>query len=290
LKVFEALGAKRLMEQGDIILQGRLRPARIALKFPSVGATENLMMAAALVPGTTRIVNAAREPEIEDLGKFLNAMGADVRGAGRSAVEIRGGGSLRGARHRVIPDRIEAGTFLLAVAAAKGRVRLTGARGGHLKDVVAKLRRCGARIKEDASGLIIEVKGRPRPVSAATKPYPGFPTDLQAPWLSLMCLSTGTSAVRENVFENRFMHAAELARMGALIDVSGSTARILGISGLKGAPIMASDLRAGAALLVAALAAKGRTTLARVYHIDRGYEKVEVKLRGLGARIRRAKA
>lgn len=291
LKGFETLGAKRIVEHGDVVLSApKLRAARVAFKFPSVGATENLMMAASLVSGRTRIVGAAREPEIEDLAVFLNAMGASIKGAGTSTIEIKGVDGLMGVKHTVIPDRIEAGTFLLACAAAGGRLRLEGACGEHLKALTAKLRSAGAKVTEDRGGMSILMMSRPKPAAIETKPYPGFPTDLQAPWLSLMCLSSGTSKVIETVFENRFLHAAELGRMGALIDVSGHTARILGISGLHGAPIMASDIRAGAALIVAAVAAKGKTILQRVYHIDRGYEKVESKLRKIGVSIRRVSA
>ena len=288
LQGFENMGAWKGYEHGDILLKAeKLKPAAVTLRYPSVGATENLMMAACLVPGKTRILNAAREPEIEDLACFLNGMGAKITGAGRSTIDIRGAASLRGVDHRVIPDRIETGTFLIAAAATGGRVRLEGASGRDLKALIGGLRRAGAVIREDSNGLLLDMPSRPKPVSIATAPHPGFPTDLQAPWMSLMGLAKGNCRNKESVFENRFLHAAELSRMGAQIRVSGGTARVMGRRQLHGAPIMASDIRAGAALLVAALAAKGRSELQRVYHIDRGYERVESKLRKLGARIRR---
>ncbi|MBI3552594.1 MAG: UDP-N-acetylglucosamine 1-carboxyvinyltransferase [Elusimicrobia bacterium] len=291
LKGFAALGAREIADSGDIILSApRLRAGRVRFKFPSVGATEHLMMAAAAVPGATVIENAAREPEIEDLAVFLGRLGAKVRGAGTARIEVRGERTLHGAVHAVIPDRIETGTFMLAAAAATGRLTLLGAEPRHLKAVTAKMRAAGAKIDESAGSMTVSMSGRPRPVAIATAPHPGFPTDLQAPWLAWMCRASGRSRVTETVFENRFLHAAELRRMGAHIAVTGSEALVSGIERLSGAPIMASDIRAGAALLVAGLAAGGRTTISRVYHIDRGYERVEVKLRGAGARIRRVKA
>ncbi len=290
LKGFEAMGARRIADQGDIILSApRLKPGVVKLRFPSVGATENLMTAAAAVPGRTVIRNAAREPEIEDLGAFLTKLGAKVTGAGTATVTVEGRARLHGARHKVIPDRIEAGTFLIAAAAARGLVRLTGADAGHLEAVIAALRRTGATVKSGRGWIELRMERRPKPVSVRTEPYPGFPTDLQAPWMALMTLAAGFAKVRETVFENRFMHAAELARMGAQIAASGGTAVVAGVERLSGAPIMASDLRAGAALLIAALAAKGRTVISRVYHIDRGYEAVEKKLARAGARVERLK-
>ena len=290
LKGFEAMGARRIADQGDIIMSApRLNPVRIKLRFPSVGATQNLMMAAAATPGKTTIVNAAREPEMEDLGKFLQSLGAAVRGAGTATVTVVGKAKLHGAHHTVIPDRIEAGTFLLACAAARGRVKLQGAEASHLGAVIAALKKAGAKIKNGRNWIEISMERRPKAVSVVTKPHPGFPTDLQAPWMALMTLCTGFAKVTETVFENRFLHAAELGRMGAQIAVSGRCAVVAGQERLSGAPIMASDIRAGAALLVAGLAAKGKTTIARVYHIDRGYETVERKLSGAGARIERQK-
>jgi UDP-N-acetylglucosamine 1-carboxyvinyltransferase len=291
LKGFAQLGAREIADHGDIILSApSLKPGRVRMKFPSVGATEHLMMAAAAVPGRTVIENAAREPEIEDLGVFLERLGAKVKGAGSSRVEVHGQKVLHGAVHSVIPDRIETGTFMLAAAAATGRLTLLGAEPRDLRAVTAKMRAAGARIEEAPGSIVVSMNGRPKPVSMATAPHPGFPTDLQAPWMAWMCLAKGRSRVVETVFENRFLHAAELRRMGARIAVSGSTATVEGVERLSGAPIMASDIRAGAALLVAALAAKGKTTISRVYHIDRGYERVEAKLRGAGARARRTRA
>ncbi len=290
LKGFEAMGARRIADQGDIIMSApKLNAVTIKLRFPSVGATQNLMMAASAIEGKTIIKNAAREPEMEDLGRFLQTLGASVHGAGTATVTITGKTKLHGARHRVIPDRIEAGTFLLACAAARGRVKLIGAEASHLGAVLSALKKAGAKVKSGKGWIEVAMDRRPKAVTVVTKPYPGFPTDLQAPWMSVMTLCTGFAKVTETVFENRFLHAAELGRMGAQIAVSGRTAVVAGQERLSGAPIMASDIRAGAALLVAGLAAKGKTTIARVYHIDRGYEIVERKLRGAGARLERQK-
>jgi len=289
LKAFRDLGAREISDHGDVILSAapQLRAGRVRFKFPSVGATEHVMMAAAVTPGRTIIENAAREPEIEDLQDFLNKLGAAVKGAGTARITVDGRRQLRGAAHSVIPDRIEAGTYLIACAAAGGRLELRGARARDLSAVIAALRKTGARIAETKNGLSVDMRGRPASVSIKTAPHPGFPTDLQAPWMALMAVASGASIVTESVFENRFMHAAELASMGASIGVAGGQAAIAGVAGLTGAPVMASDLRAGAALLIAGLAAKGKTTLQRVYHVDRGYERVEAKLRAAGARVRR---
>jgi UDP-N-acetylglucosamine 1-carboxyvinyltransferase len=290
LKGFEAMGARRIADQGDIIMSAApLEAAKVKLRFPSVGATQNLMMAAAALPGKTVILNAAREPEMEDLGEFLRKLGAKVSGAGTATVTVEGQLRLKGGRHRVIPDRIEAGTFLLACAATRGHLRLQGAEASHLTAVLDGLKKAGAAIKTGKGYIDIRMEKRPKPVSIVTKPHPGFPTDLQAPWMALMTLSTGFAKVTETVFENRFLHAAELGRMGAQIAVSGRTAVVAGVERLSGAPIMASDIRAGAALLVAAVAAKGQTVISRVYHIDRGYEAVEDKLSRAGAIISRVK-
>ena len=288
LKGFRALGAREISDHGDIILSApKLQAGRVHLRFPSVGATENLMMAAAAVKGTTVIENAAREPEIEDLADFISKLGAKVKGAGTARIEIHGSQRLTGARHKVIPDRLETGTFMLLAAACGGRLRLKGADSGPLSSLIQKMRAAGAKIKTEKKFIEISMAGRPKAVSIETQPHPGFPTDLQAPWLAWMCLARGTSKVKETVFENRFLHAAELLRMGASLSLKGNTATIAGRESLHGAPIMASDIRAGAGLLVAAAAAHGRTRLQRVYHIDRGYEAVEAKLRKAGARIRR---
>ncbi|MBI5245357.1 MAG: UDP-N-acetylglucosamine 1-carboxyvinyltransferase [Elusimicrobia bacterium] len=295
LKGLAAMGARERTEQGDVILEGALKPGRIRLRLASVGATENLMMAAAAVEGETVIENAAREPEIEDLGRFLAALGARVAGAGTSRVRVRGSARLHGARHRVIPDRIETGTYLIACAAAGGGVKLAGAEPRHLGALLSALKRSGAEVHAlraagSSAGLSIRMKGRPRPVSIRTRPFPGFPTDLQAPWMAYMSLARGRSTIREDIFERRFLHAAELARMGAEVAVSERAAVVTGVPELRGAPVMASDIRAGAALIVAALAAAGESEIHRVYHIDRGYERIESVLRRLGARMRRAKA
>ena len=290
LKGFEAMGARRIADQGDIIMSApRLKATTIKLRFPSVGATQNLMMAASATPGKTTIKNAAREPEMEDLGRFLSSLGAKISGVGTATVTIEGKAMLRGARHRVIPDRIEAGTFLLACAAARGRVKLLGAEASHLTAVLVALKKAGAKIKSGKGWIELSMDRRPKAVSIVTKPHPGFATDLQAPWMAMMTLCTGFAKVTETVFENRFLHVAELGRMGAQIAVSGRVAVIAGQDHLSGAPIMASDIRAGASLLVAGVAARGKTTVQRVYHIDRGYEFVEKKLAGAGARVERQK-
>lgn len=290
LKGFESMGARRIADQGDIIMSAaRLDAVPLRLRFASVGATQNLMMAAAATPGRTTIHNAAREPEIEDLGAFLTKLGAKTTGAGTSTVVVEGRAKLGGARHRVIADRIEAGTFLIATAATRGKVRVLGARAEHLEAVLTALRKAGAKVRAGRGWIEVSMDRRPKPVSVKTAPHPGFPTDLQAPWMALMTLATGFTKVREAVFENRFMHAAELGRMGAQIAVSGSAAVVAGVEQLSSAPVMASDLRAGAALLIAALAAKGRTVISRVYHIDRGYEAVERKLARVGAKVERVK-
>ena len=283
----EGLGAAYSTEEGDVVLTGRLKPAKVRFRFPSVGATENIMMAAAAVPGRTVIENAAREPEIEDLADFIRAMGAEVSGAGTSRIVVEGSSRLNGVRHRVIPDRIETGTLMLAVAAAGGAVTFKDARPEHLKALIAAMKRAGAKVSAVRGGLKVAAAGRPRPISVTTEPHPGFPTDVQAPWMAYMAQAKGDSRIREAIFERRFLHAAELARMGARVAVSGDAAFVTGVSELTGAAVMASDIRAGAGLVVAALAAKGRTVIQRVYHIDRGYERLEIVLRRLGARIRR---
>ncbi len=290
LKGFEAMGAESRTEQGDVVLATEgLLAKRVRFSFPSVGATENVMMAAAAVPGTTIIDNAAREPEIEDLQNFLNGIGAKVSGAGGKRIKVVGSKKLHGTRHRVVADRIETGTYLCAVAAAGGDVRLKGAEPKHLEALVSAMKKAGAKISKIPGGMRIVSSGRPKPVSILTKPHPGFPTDVQAPWMAYMALCTGKARVREAIFENRFMHAAELIRMGASIVVDGNTATIRGVPDLSGAEIMASDIRAGAGLIVAALAAQGSTKIGRVYHIDRGYERIENVLRRLGAKILRVK-
>jgi UDP-N-acetylglucosamine 1-carboxyvinyltransferase len=287
---FKAFGAECRNEGGDLVLNGRrLHPARIRLRFPSVGATENALMTAASLEGSTVVENAAREPEIADLAEFLRKMGARVSGDGTSRIAVEGSRLLRGVRHRVIPDRLEAGTLLLACAAAGGTVTLRGAEPGHLSALLKALAKSGALVRAGPGRLRIEARGRPAAVSVITEPHPGFPTDLQPLWMAYMTLARGSSRIREDIFERRFLHAAELARLGARVSFHGNAVTVTGVPALQGAGIMASDIRAGAALVVAALAAQGRTEIHRIYHIDRGYESLERKLRRLGARIRRAR-
>jgi UDP-N-acetylglucosamine 1-carboxyvinyltransferase len=292
IEAFKKLGAEVASDKGDLILTGaKLKPGRVRFRFPSVGATENLMMCAALLDGKTTLENCAREPEIEDLAEALRRMGAEVEGAGGSRITVRGRPKLKGLRHTVIPDRIETGTFLLAAAAAGGRVKLSSADPKPLAALLKALERSGAKVSSGRDWIILEsAGGRPRPVNVSTAPHPGFPTDLQAPWMSYMVRCRGNATVQENIFENRFMHAAELLRMGASVYISGNKAYVHGVEELTGAPIMASDIRAGAALLVAAGAARGKSLIRRIYHIDRGYERVERKLRALGMKIERVKA
>jgi UDP-N-acetylglucosamine 1-carboxyvinyltransferase len=246
-------------------------------------------MTAASLEGSTVVENAAREPEIADLAEFLRKMGARVSGDGTSRIAVEGSRLLRGVRHRVIPDRLEAGTLLLACAAAGGTVTLRGAEPGHLSALLKALAKSGALVRAGPGRLRIEARGRPAAVSVITEPHPGFPTDLQPLWMAYMTLARGSSRIREDIFERRFLHAAELARLGARVSFHGNAVTVTGVPALQGAGIMASDIRAGAALVVAALAAQGRTEIHRIYHIDRGYESLERKLRRLGARIRRAR-
>ena len=267
----------------------RLHGAHIALDLPSVGATENLLLAASLARGTTVIENAAREPEIVDLAGALTQMGAVIRGAGTSTVEVDGTSELAGFEHRVIPDRIEAGTLLMAVAAAGGDVVVRGALPEHLTAVLAKLVEAGVEIDELEGAIRVRGERRPASVDLHTAPYPGFPTDLQAQMMALMSFADGRSVITETIFENRFMHVQELVRMGADIRVEGPAAFVRGVASLEGAPVMATDLRASVCLVVAALAAQNTTRLQRVYHLDRGYENLEGKLAGLGATIERVR-
>lgn len=288
LSGFERLGGA-VSQRGGVVgvrARGPLRGARITFRFPSVGATENVLMAAVLAQGTTVIENAAHEPEIADLAAFLRKMGAKIEGAGTHTIRVKGVRRLAGAVHAVIPDRIEAGTYLIACAAAGGALRLTGAEPAHLSALLAHLKKAGCRLRVEGADIEIRAPRRPAAVDVATRPYPGFPTDLQAPWMALMAVARGDSNIQEKIFEKRFLHAAELARMGAHLLVEDRRVLVKG-GRLSGAPVMASDLRAGAALMVAGLAAPGRTVIERVYHIDRGYERVEEKLRALGARIER---
>ena len=286
----EAMGAEIAIEGGYIKAKSsRLQGARFALDIPSVTATENLMMAAALADGTTVMENAALEPEVEDLGKLLNAMGAKVSGAGTGTVTIEGVEKLHGARHRVPPDRIETGTFLVAAAATRGAISLLDTNPEYLKLVLAKLEAAGSTIETGEDWIKIDSSNtRPKAVHISTAPYPAFPTDMQAQFMALNALADGTATVIENIFENRFMHVAELQRMGAVIELQGHTAIVTGRERLQGAPVMATDLRASACLLIAGLAADGETVIDRVYHLDRGYANIVGKLAELGAIIHRA--
>ena len=290
LRGLEALGASITIEDGYInaSCSGRLRGARFLMDTVSVGATENLMMAAVLADGRTILENAAREPEIVDLARCLNAMGADVQRAGSDTIVIQGVERLHGCEYAVMPDRIEAGTYLVAAAATGGRVKLRDVVPDTLDAVLAKLEEAGAEIHTGADWITLDMKGRrPRAVNVRTAPYPGFPTDMQAQFTALNAIAEGTGAVTETVFENRLMQVNEMNRMGARIVIEGHTAIITGTETLKGAPVMASDLRASASLVIAGLAAQGETVVDRIYHIDRGYECIEEKLQQLGATIRR---
>ena len=287
---FEKMGATVTVEHGYIKAKAsRLKGARICLDFPTVTGTENLMMAACLADGTTVIENAAKEPEIVDLAAFLVKRGARIAGAGSDLITIEGVKTFRGADHEVIPDRIEAGTYLAAGAMTGGDVSVEDCRPQHLEAVTAKLREAGAEVTEGKESVRIKAPARLKSVDVKTYPYPGFATDMQAQMMALMCVTQGTSVITETVFESRFIHVPELQRMGAEIKVDGSHAVVTGRARLTGAPVMASDLRASAGLVVAGLAAEGETDIARVYHLDRGYERIEEKLRGLGAKIARVK-
>jgi len=269
---------------------GKLKGAVIDFPFASVGATENILMAATLAKGTTVINNAAREPEIVDLATCLRAMGAEIDGDGTSTITIQGVERLHGATHRVVTDRIELGTYMLAPAICGGEVELLGGRIDLVGAFCEKLDAAGISVEETDKGLKVHRKnGRIRAVDVTTEPFPGFPTDLQAQMMALLCTAEGTSVLEERIFENRFMHAPELTRMGASIEVHGGTATVKGVDKLKGAPVMATDLRASVSLILAGLAAEGETRVARVYHLDRGYEQVVRKLSGVGADIERVK-
>jgi UDP-N-acetylglucosamine 1-carboxyvinyltransferase len=288
LKGLARLGAEIAIENGFVVARAsRLKGARIATDLVTVTGTENLMMAAALSQGTTVIENAAREPEVSDLAALLNRMGARIEGAGTARIEIEGVAELAGATHTVVPDRIEAGTLIVAGAITAGDVTVQGLVPDHLTAVLAKLEECGVLLEVGPNRVRVQGPPRPRPADITTSPFPGFPTDMQAQLMTLLGLAEGQSRVTETIFENRFMQAAELVRMGARIETEGSTAIIRGVPSYQGAPVMASDLRASAALVLAGLAARGRTEVSRVYHLDRGYERMEVKLAALGARIER---
>ena len=286
LKGLEAMGAKIEQSHGYMeVTAARLHGAKIYLDLPSVGATENLMMAATLADGTSVIVNAAQEPEIEDLARALAGMGARLQGAGSDIIEIEGVKALHGVTHRIIPDRIEAGSFVIAAALTGGDVLIKGARADHLEAFLIKLKEAGVVFSTDARGIRVRREGKIQSVDVTTLPYPGFPTDLQAQLMVLMAVADGVSVITETIFENRFMHAQELDRMGAQIQLEGNRAVVRGVHELSGAPVMASDLRASVALVLAGLVAKGTTEVSRVYHLDRGYERIERKLSQIGGQI-----
>jgi UDP-N-acetylglucosamine 1-carboxyvinyltransferase len=290
IKGLQAMGAAIAIEQGYIEARAeRLRGARIVMDLVTVTGTENLMMAATLAEGATVLENAAREPEVVDLANCLAAMGAKIEGAGTDVIRIEGVASLAGADYRVMPDRIETGTFLAAAAAAGGRIRLTGAAPATLDATLGKLAEAGAKIVAGEDSIEIEMDGRPAAVSLRTAPYPGFATDMQAQFMALDAIAEGTAVITETIFENRMMHALELQRLGADITIQGTTAVVKGVQRLQGAKVMATDLRASAGLVVAGLVAQGETLIDRIYHLDRGYEALETKLGALGARIQRVK-
>jgi UDP-N-acetylglucosamine 1-carboxyvinyltransferase len=289
VKGLRALGAEVSIDDGYIRARAdRLRGGHVFFDAISVTGTENILMAAVLAEGETVLENAAREPEVEDLANFLISMGARIEGAGTNRIVVHGVDRLQGTRYRVLPDRIEAGTFLVAAAITGGRVRLRRVNPLHLEAVLQKLRDAGAAIESGEDWIELDMRGRELlSVDLSTDPYPGFPTDMQAQFMALNTVAEGTAAVTETVFENRFMHVPELQRMGANIGLQGHTAIVRGVSGLRSAPVMATDLRASASLVLAALVAQGETVVDRIYHIDRGYECIEEKLRQLGADIRR---
>jgi UDP-N-acetylglucosamine 1-carboxyvinyltransferase len=291
LKAFEAMGAELDLRDGYVHARapgGRLKGAVVDFPFVSVGATENALLGATLARGTTVLRNAAREPEIVDLAQCLRKMGARIEGEGTSTITIEGVDALGGATHRVVADRIELGTYMLAPAICGGQVECLGGRLDLVAAFAEKLDAAGVSVTETENGLMVARRnGQVRAVDVATEPFPGFPTDLQAQMMALLCTADGVSVLEERIFENRFMHAPELMRMGARIDVHGGTARVTGVERLRGAPVMATDLRASVSLILAGLAAEGETVVSRVYHLDRGYERVEEKLSAVGAKIER---
>lgn len=287
LKAFEAMGAVIDLADGDIeaSVPDGLKGAQIYLDFPSVGATENILMAASMAEGRTILENAAEEPEIVDLATYLNSMGANIRGAGTNVIRIEGVKELHGASHSVIPDRIEAGTFMVGAAMTGGNVYVENALSEHLKPLVAKLKEAGATVEEEIEGIRVIGSSDLKPVDIKTLPYPGFPTDMQAQFMALTTICKGTSVVTEMVFENRFMHVEEFKRMGAKIRIEGRSAIVEGVPHLQGGRVNATDLRAGAALVMAGLVAEGKTEIGSLYHIDRGYDNFVLKLQRLGADI-----
>ena len=289
LRGFERLGARCVMEKGNVLLSAKaLHPAKITLRFPSVGATQNLMMCACLIPGETILENVAKEPEIDDLAAVLSKMGAVVFADGKGRLVIQGKSQLRGMEHTVVADRIESGSYMLAAAATRSDVRVEGCVPEHNSILLDYMEEAGVPLEIGPNYVHIKPYDTPiKPLRIKTAPYPGFATDLQAPWMTFMTLATGAAEVDEDIFENRFMHAPELVRMGADITTEKSIARINGVKSLSGAHVMASDLRGGFALLIAGLCANGTTEIERVYHIDRGYENPEGKLNALGAKVTR---
>jgi len=290
IKGLQAMGAQISIEHGYIHAQAkRLKGARIFFDIVSVTGTENLMMAAALADGVTVLENAAREPEVVDLANCLIAMGANISGAGSDMITILGVEKLHGAEYRILPDRIESGTFLVAAAATGGSITLRNTRADILDTVLEKLSEAGAQLRIEADTIHLEMHSRPKSVNLRTAPYPAFPTDMQAQFMALNAIADGSAMMVETIFENRFMHVQELRRLGAQIDVEGNTALVRGVPCLEGATVMATDLRASASLVIAGLVAKGETIIDRIYHLDRGYAHIEAKLSQLGASIRRLK-
>jgi UDP-N-acetylglucosamine 1-carboxyvinyltransferase len=288
VKGLQAMGATITVEHGYMnAVAERLRGARIVMDLVTVTGTENLMMAAALAEGETVLENAAREPEVVDLARCLRVMGARIDGEGSAVIRVQGVASLHGAAHSVMPDRIETGTYLAAAAATGGKIRLLGAATEALDATLEKLREAGAAVKASDSTIELEMAERPRGVSLRTAPYPGFPTDMQAQFMALATVASGTALITETIFENRFMHALEMQRLGADISIQGNTAVVKGVERLQGATVMATDLRASAGLVIAGLVAEGQTTIERIYHLDRGYETLETKLAALGAKVER---
>jgi UDP-N-acetylglucosamine 1-carboxyvinyltransferase len=290
LKGLEQMGARLELKHGYVEAKARqLKGAEIVFDLPTVTGTENLMMAAALAKGKTTLANAAKEPEVVDLANFLKGMGARIEGAGTDIITVEGVPSLHPATYRVMPDRIEAGTYLVAAGITGGEITLTDYDGSCLEALIVKLKETGVEFSQNKTGLTASGPRKPKSVSVTTRPYPGFPTDMQAQFMALMCVSQDTSIIQETIFENRFMHVSELRRMGADIQVSGHQAVVKGVPRIHGAPVMATDLRASASLVLAGLRAEGVTEISRVYHLDRGYETLEKKLSGLGAKIERIK-
>lgn len=290
LKALSEMGAEIDLQNGYVEAKAKkLKGAKVHFEEVTVTGTENIMMSAVLANGTSYLENAACEPEVVDLAQALKKMGAKIQGEGTPIIEIEGVKELHGIDYEVMPDRIEAGTFLMACAMTGGEIELGGVSSELLPSLIEKLKEAGLKISENEKGLSVKSLGKLKSVDISTKPYPGFPTDFQAQFMAMMCLAQGTSVIKENIFENRFMHVAELNRMGANISIDGNTAVVKGVKSLFGAPVMATDLRASASLILAGLAASGTTEVLRIYHLDRGYESIEKKLKTLGASIRRTK-